>query len=526
MSGLGKGLLAASLAKLLSSSGYTVAPIKFDGYLNVDAGTINPYKHGEVYVLEDGTETDMDLGTYERFLNASLDSWSSLTGGQIFQTIIEKERRGEFLGQDIQFIPHVTNEIISWIRRKDNIVDITLIEVGGTVGDIENAYFIEALRQLALTCDRSNVCWIHVTLIPVLEVVGEQKTKPTQASVKTLQGMGVQPDILLCRSEKPLNAKTRQKVAMFCNIAVSDVISGHDTSLIYEYPFQLLEEGILNSVFNKLQIGPKSVLTLSTWKHLVDKIKNPIGEVTIGVGGKYTNLKDAYVSITKALTHAGAHIAVKINPIFIETSESKENLDEKINLCDGIIVPGGFGYRGVEGKITLIKQIREESIPFLGICLGLQCAVIEFARNVCNLENANSTEFNPNTPHPVIDLLPSQRTVYRKGGTMRLGVYPVLISEGTLAHTIYGKNNIKERFRHRYEINPNYTSELLAKGFEFSGMSTDGSVVHIGELKNHQFFIGTQFHPEFSSRFEKPNPLFLALVENSLEYKKKKEKRI
>ncbi|UCE15185.1 MAG: CTP synthase [Candidatus Heimdallarchaeota archaeon] len=525
MSGLGKGLLAASLAKLLSASGYSVAPIKFDGYLNVDAGTINPYKHGEVYVLEDGTETDMDLGTYERFLNMSLDSWSSLTGGQIFQNIIEKERRGEFLGEDIQFIPHVTNEITSWIRQKDKIVDITLIEVGGTVGDIENAYFIEALRQLALTCDRSDVCWIHVTLIPVLEVVGEQKTKPTQASVKTLQGMGIQPDILLCRSEKPLDSKTRQKVAMFCNIAVSDVISGYDTPLIYEYPFQLLEEGILNSIFNKLKIGPKSVLTLSNWRQLVDKIKDPVGEVTIGVGGKYTNLKDAYVSITKALTHAGAHTSVNINSIFIETSESIEDLNEKINLCDGIIVPGGFGYRGVEGKIALIKQIREENIPFLGICLGLQCAVIEFARNVCSLGNANSTEFNPNTPHPVIDLLPSQRTVYRKGGTMRLGAYPVLISEGTLAYTVYGKNEIKERFRHRYEINPDYTSQLLTNGFEFSGLSTDGSVVHIGELKNHQFFIGTQFHPEFSSRFEQPNPLFVGFVQKSLEYKKEKKKK-
>ena len=527
MSGLGKGLFAASLAKLLNASGYTVAPLKFDGYLNVDAGTINPYKHGEVFVLDDGTETDMDLGTYERFLNDSLDSWSSLTGGQIFRIIIEKERRGEFLGQDIQFIPHVTNEITSWIRQKDNIVDITIVEVGGTVGDIENAYFIEALRQLALSVDRSDLCWIHVTLVPVLSVVGEQKTKPTQSSVKTLQSMGIQPDIILCRSEKPLNMEARQKVAMFCNISASDVISGHDSPLIYEYPFQLLEEEILNSVFNKLHIGSKRVIVLSTWKQLIDKINNPKGTVTIGIGGKYTNLEDAYVSITKALTHAGAHLGLKVNQAFIETTDlSEETINKHMNVCDGIIIPGGFGYRGIEGKVRIVKELRKNGIPFLGICLGIQCAVIEMARNVCGLEGANSTEFNPDTPHPVIDLLPSQRTVYRKGGTMRLGAYPIMISEGTLAHSIYGTTTINERFRHRYEINPDYIPQLTSKGFVFSGMSEDGSVVHIGELKDHNFFIGTQYHPEFLSRFEQPAPLFLAFIERCFENQKKKEEGV
>ncbi|MFX1282655.1 MAG: glutamine hydrolyzing CTP synthase [Promethearchaeota archaeon] len=518
MSGLGKGLLAASLAKLLSSSGYSVCPIKFDGYLNVDAGTINPFKHGEVFVLDDGTETDMDLGTYERFLNISLDSWSSLTGGQIFRNIIEKERQGEFLGQDIQFIPHVTNEIISWIRQKDDVVDITLVEVGGTIGDIENAYFIEALRQLALSCDKSDVCWVHVTLIPFLKVVGEQKTKPTQASVKTLQGMGIQPDVLLCRSEKPLNPDVRQKVAMFCNVSVSDVISGHDVQIIYEYPFQLLEEEILASVFKKLQMGPKRLPSLSIWRDLLDKIKKPIGNVIVGVGGKYTALGDAYVSIAKALTHAGAHLGVKVNPVFIETTNiTTKDLDHHIKTCDGIIIPGGFGYRGIEGKISLITRLRENELPFLGICLGLQCAVIEFARNICGLENANSTEFDPDTPYPVIDLLPSQRTIYRKGGTMRLGLYPVKIRKRTRVHTIYGKDETKERFRHRYEINPDYVSQIATKGFTFSGMSTDGSVVHIGELPDHPFFIGTQFHPEFLSRFEQPAPLFKAFVQSCLE---------
>lgn len=524
MSGLGKGLLAASLAKLLSSSGYSVAPIKFDGYLNVDAGTINPFKHGEVFVLDDGTETDMDLGTYERFLNISLDSWSSLTGGQIFQNIIEKERQGEYLGQDIQFIPHVTNEIISWIRQKDESVDVTLVEVGGTVGDIENAYFIEALRQLALSQDRSDVCWVHVTLIPFLKVVGEQKTKPTQASVKTLQGMGIQPDILLCRSEKPLNPDVRQKVAMFCNVSVSNVISGHDVQVIYEYPFQLLEEEILASVFKKLQMGPKKLPSLSAWSDLLDKIRNPIGEVIIGVGGKYTALGDAYVSIVKALTHAGAHLGVKVTPVFIETTEiTNKDLNHHVESCDGIIIPGGFGYRGIEGKISLISKLRENKLPFLGICLGLQCAVIEFARNVCGLENANSTEFDPETPYPVIDLLPSQRTVYLKGGTMRLGLYPVIIKEKTRVHAIYGKNEIKERFRHRYEINPEYMPQIAAKGFTFSGISSDNSVVHIGELTDHPFFVGTQFHPEFLSRFEQPAPLFKAFVKICLEYQKRKK---
>ncbi|MFX1247632.1 MAG: CTP synthase [Promethearchaeota archaeon] len=524
MSGLGKGLLAASLAKLLSSSGYSVAPIKFDGYLNVDAGTINPFKHGEVFVLDDGTETDMDLGTYERFLNISLDSWSSLTGGQIFQNIIEKERQGEYLGQDIQFIPHVTNEIISWIRQKDESVDVTLVEVGGTVGDIENAYFIEALRQLALSQDRSDVCWVHVTLIPFLKVVGEQKTKPTQASVKTLQGMGIQPDILLCRSEKPLNPDVRQKVAMFCNVSVSNVISGHDVQVIYEYPFQLLEEEILASVFKKLQMGPKKLPSLSAWSDLLDKIRNPIGEVIIGVGGKYTALGDAYVSIVKALTHAGAHLGVKVTPVFIETTEiTNKDLNHHVESCDGIIIPGGFGYRGIEGKISLISKLRENKLPFLGICLGLQCAVIEFARNVCGLENANSTEFDPETPYPVIDLLPSQRTVYLKGGTMRLGLYPVIIKEKTRVHAIYGKNEIKERFRHRYEINPEYMPQIAAKGFTFSGISSDNSVVHIGELTDLPFFVGTQFHPEFLSRFEQPAPLFKAFVKICLEYQKRKK---
>ncbi|MHA1226034.1 MAG: glutamine hydrolyzing CTP synthase [Candidatus Hodarchaeales archaeon] len=523
MSGLGKGLLAASLSKLLSSSGFSVLPIKFDGYLNVDAGTINPFKHGEVFVLDDGTETDMDLGVYERFLNNSLDSWSSLTGGRIFQRIIERERRGDFLGEDIQFIPHVINEIISWIRQKDNASDITLIEVGGTVGDIENAYFIEALRQLSLSVDKSDVCWAHVTLIPTLKVVGEQKTKPTQASVKTLQGMGIQPDILLCRSETPLQDSVREKLALFCNVSKSAVISGHDVSSIYKYPFLLLEEDILTSVFRKLQVGPKKIPDLSLWQKLVQAIEKPSDNVYIGIGGKYTHLEDAYVSITTALEHAGAHLGLKVIPIFIETTKlNEEKLETALKKCDGIIIPGGFGQRGIEGKIKVIQRVREQNIPFLGICLGLQCAIIEVARNICKLNGANSTEFDPETNYPVIDLLPSQRKIYRKGGTMRLGKYQVKLQENTLAYKIYAQELIIERFRHRYEVNPEYISILESNGFIMSGKSTDESVVHIGELRDHPFFIGTQFHPEFLSRFEKPAPLFLALVKASYEHKKRR----
>jgi len=525
MSGLGKGLLAASLAKLLESSGFSVLPIKFDGYLNMDAGTINPYKHGEVFVLDDGTETDMDLGEYERFLDKSLDTTSSLTGGRIFHDVIEKERNGEFLGQDVQFIPHVTNEIISWIRQKDNVGDFTLVEIGGTVGDIENAYFIEAMRQLSIEVKQDNVCWIHVTLIPVLRVVGEQKTKPTQASVKTLQGMGVQPDILLCRSEKPLNDEVREKLALFCNVSPSNVISGHDVPIIYNYPFQLLQEEILTSVFNKVKIGPRRVPTLENWRKLVKGIENPIDEIKIGIGGKYTQLGDAYVSVTKALTHSGASLQLKVTPVLIETTTlDSESIDEHLKNVDGILIPGGFGKRGIKGKIQLIRRVRESNFPFLGICLGLQCAIIEFARNVCGLNNANSTEFQADTPYPVIDLLPSQQKVYRKGGTMRLGSYPVKVKKGTLAHRIYNKTIVKERFRHRYEINPEYTTKLEEKGFIFSGTSEDDSVVHIGELDNHPFFIGTQYHPEFLSRFEVPSEIYTAFVKACFEHKKRRDK--
>lgn len=520
MSGLGKGLLAASLAKILNVSGYTVIPIKFDGYLNLDAGTINPFKHGEVFVLDDGTETDMDLGEYERFLNISLDHWSSLTGGRIFHKIIEKERRGDFLGEDIQFIPHVTNEIITWIKERDSVADITLIEVGGTVGDIENAYFIEALRQLHLTVQRSDVCWCHVTLVPKLSVVGEQKTKPTQASVKTLQGMGVQPDILICRSEKPLELEVKGKIALFCNVSIDDVISGHYVDTIYEYPFQLLEEEILSSIFRKLQIGPKKVPKLEIWQKLLTNLKNPVGEITIGIGGKYTQLRDAYISIRKALTHSGANFGLKVQTKFVDTSKFQEDETKTVlPKVDGVIIPGGFGIRGVEGKISLIKFLRKNNIPFLGICLGLQCAIIEFARNVCGFDNANSTEFNSDTPHPVIDLLPSQRKIYRKGGTMRLGAYPVILTEGSLAHKIYGELEIEERFRHRYEVNPKYIESLDSNGFNFSGLSKDRTVVHVGELSSHPFFIGTQYHPEFLSRFENPSKIFNSFLMACNQYK-------
>lgn len=513
LSGLGKGIVTSSLGKIIQSKGYKVAPIKFDGYLNVDAGTMNPYRHGEVFVLDDGTECDMDLGNYERFLGVTMNYYNNPTGGKIFELVLNKERKGEYLGADVQFIPHVTGEIKDWVKKvgKDADADFVVIEVGGTVGDIENAYFIEAMRQLHLE-NPQNLLFVHVTLVPSLKVVGEQKTKPTQQSVHALQGIGVQPDFIVCRAERPLQEQSREKIALFCNLPKEHVISDHDCDSIYEVPFVLEEEDFGEKVLKAFGMKAEEK-DLDEWRSLVTGITQPEKEITVGITGKYTALKDSYVSIMEALTHSGAHEKTKVNIKWIETTKlSDKDVKEKLEGVDGVIVPGGFGARGTEGKIKCIKYARENKIPYLGLCYGLQLAVIEYARHVCGLEGANSTEIDKNTVHPVIDILPEQYKIEGLGGTMRLGAYDALVKKGTQVHGLYGKEHVTERHRHRYEVNPEYIKKLEAKGLVFSGVSPKRTLMEFLELPGHPFFIATQAHPEFKSYLEKPAPLFHGFV--------------
>lgn len=514
MSGLGKGIVTASIGKELQSKGFRVVPIKFDGYLNVDCGTMNPYRHGEVFVLDDGAECDMDLGTYERFLNIDLKWDNNITGGKIFRLIIEKERKGGYLGYDVQIVPHLTDEIKRWVERvgDDFNADVVLIEVGGTVGDLENSYFIEAMRQLALE-HKNDAMFVQVTYIPFLESVGEQKTKPTQHATRLLQSMGVQPDVIICRGVGKLTPEARKKIALFCNVPEDSVITDPDTQTIYEVPLLFEKQGLGKLIMRKLSLKLKRN-DLKNWEALVQKIKSPKKVVTVGITGKYTALKDAYVSIKEALVHSGAHNDCRVNIKWIETTEIEEGRQsvDVLKECDGIIVPGGFGERGMEGKIQCIKYAREHNIPFLGLCLGMQLAVVEFARNVCGLKGANTTEANPDTKYPVVDLLPEQRRIAYKGATMRLGGHDVVIKEGTLAHKLYRSTKARERFRHRWEINEKYIETLESKGLVFSGKAAGENVMQIAELPSHRFFIGTQFHPEFTSRLERPNPLFNGFV--------------
>jgi len=514
LSGIGKGIVTSSVAKLLECRGYHVVPVKFDGYLNVDAGTMNPLRHGEVFVLDDGTECDMDLGNYERFLNVKTKRANNPTGGKIFERVLQKERKGEYLGVDVQFIPHVTGEIKEWIRTvaKDSKADIVIVEVGGTVGDIENSYFIEAMRQLHREEGHENVVFLQVTLVPQLKVVGEQKTKPTQQSVKELLSMGIQPDFILCRCDRPLDEGPRQKIALFCNVDLENVISDHDCSTIYEVPFILEHSKLGEKVLNRLglEVKPPSLLD---WRGMVENIKNPKGEITVAITGKYTALKDSYISIIEALTHAGAQHKTRVNIRWVETTEIEEgklSVKEALKGVDGVIVPGGFGGRGTEGKIACIKHCRENNLPYLGLCYGFQMAVIEYARNVCGLKDANSTEINPKTPYPVIDILPGQNGML--GGTMRLGAYEALLTKGSRVAGLYKKEKASERHRHRYEVNPDYTERLEAKGLVFSGRSPDGRLMEFLELPKHKFFIGTQAHPEFKTHLEEPAPLFYGFV--------------
>jgi CTP synthase len=511
LSGLGKGVTTSSIGRILKDVGYSVVPLKIDGYVNVDPGTMNPYEHGEVYVLDDGSETDLDLGHYERFLGIDLSGDSNITTGRIYQSVIEKERRGDYLGKTVQMIPHVTNEIKERISRIK--ADVVFIEVGGTVGDLENMIFIEALRQMSRE-PGNDFIFVHLSYVPVI-VSGEQKTKPAQHSVKELQSLGIQPDIIIGRCKEELDAQTKAKLALFCGVEKDSVLSDPDLEDIYDLPAVLKKQNVDTLIIKKLKLERKASYTFK-WENLVEKMHKCDKEVTIGIVGKYTALSDAYLSIKEAFKHAGISSCCKVK---VKWLESDELTLEELKSVDGILVPGGFGFRGIEGKINAIKYARENKVPFLGICLGLQMAVVEYARNVCKLEKANTTEVDPNTPHPVIDLLPEQKDVYKKGGTMRLGAYPCKIAPGSLAYNLYLKELVSERHRHRWEVNPKYIKVLEENGLKFSGRYPDKELMEIAELPSHPYFIACQFHPEFKSRIEKPAPLFEGLVKAALKRK-------
>ncbi len=526
MSGLGKGIFSASLGKLLEDQGLVCSPIKFDGYLNVDAGTLNPYRHGEVFVLDDGLECDMDLGTYERFLDKNLTKDNYLTGGKIFTTILERERKGKYLGRDVQFIPHVTGEIKRFLRllAMNSNADIVLIEVGGTVGDIENQYFIEAMRQLAYEEGKGNACFVNVTYVLEPRFLGEQKSKAAQLGIRRLMELGIQPDVIACRATNPVSEKVREKISIYSNVPIENVVSVHDMESIYLIPEHLHNAGLDKSILSLLNLKPKKKRDAREWNAMLENIKKPKREITIGITGKYTGLRDSYASIIKALEHAGAKTSSKVRIRWIETTEienGKVAVADALKDLDGIIVPGGFGKRGAEGKIECIRYARENNLPYLGLCFGFQMAIIEFARNVCGLEDANSTELEPQCKHPVIDLLPEQKKIEGLGGNMRLGGRDVLVKEGTLAWQLYGKKTrIRERFRHRYECNPEYIETFEKNGIVFSGKAPKYPIMQILELPTHRFFLGTQYHPEFTSRPLKPNPCYLGFVEACLEGKK------
>jgi CTP synthase len=516
VSGIGKGTAAASLALLLKARGLKVAILKIDPYLNVDAGTMNPFQHGEVFVTDDGAETDLDLGHYERIVDENLTRLSNFTTGGIYGAVIEKERKGEYLGHTVQVIPHITSEIKRRIRElgKKTKAQILITELGGTVGDIEGLPFLEAIRQMSLDEGKKNVMYIHMTMIAYIYPSDEAKTKPTQQSVSILRSIGIQPDILICRCKRPIAKELKEKIALFTNLSQNQVIEALDCDSIYEIPINLEKNGLAKQVAKYFKFSNKKP-ALSRWNNLIHTIKNPKGKVTIGMVGKYLEHPDAYISVVEALKHGGLanNVAVKIQPIEPdELQKNGSNLEKLLNGVYGILVPGGFGSRGIEGKIQAISLARRNKIPFLGLCLGLQLAVVEFARNVCNLKNANSTEFDPKTPYPVIDILDSQKGIDRMGGTMRLGAYPCKIAPKTLARRVYKTEIIYERHRHRYEVNPNFHGILRKNGLILSGLSPDKKLVEIVELENHPYFIATQFHPEFKSRPNQPHPLFEAFI--------------
>jgi len=519
LSGLGKGVAAASMGALLSAD-YKVIPIKCDGYLNVDPGTMNPIEHGEVFVLDDGAEVDMDFGHYERFLGIDCKSEWNLTMGKVFQSIREKERRGDYLGKTVQMVPHVSNFIRNYFVEvgEKSKAEVVLIEIGGTIGDMENELFIDAVRSLPRKVGKNNVLFVHLTYVPIPYGVHEQKSKPTQQSISLLRQRGIEPQIIISRCSSMLTDSLRQKISSFGNIGFEEVITGIDADDVYKIPQFFEEQGLSQLLARKLNIPIR--VDLKRWKELVRNRENSDKEITIAIAGKYTSLEDSYASVIEALNHCSAHFSTKINLKWIDTSN--ENFD--LGGVSGVIVPGGFGLRGTEGKIKIVKHCRENKIPFLGICYGLQMAVIDYARNVCGLVNANSSEVDPNCEHKVIDLLDEQRSITDKGGTMRLGAYPAFVKEDSLVYHLYGGLKVSERHRHRYEVNPNYHKILQEKGLILSGVSPDGTLVEFIELKNHPYFVATQAHPELKSSLLNPAPLFRGLVEASLKYSEERKK--
>jgi len=521
VSGLGKGITAASLGRLLKQRGLKVAAQKLDPYMNVDPGTMSPFQHGEVFVTDDGAETDLDLGHYERFMDEDLTKFSNLTSGKVYWNVLNRERAGEYLGNTVQVIPHITGEIKNFIYRaaEKSQVDVLITEIGGTTGDIESQPFLEAIRQISLEKGHENCLFIHVTLVPFLKWAGEHKSKPTQHSVKELRSMGISPNIIIARTDEPLDDHIKEKISLFCNVKPDCVIENITLPCLYEAPIMLHKNGLDKVVCRELGLKTKEP-DLTEWENMIQKIYARRDQTVIAIVGKYVKLHDAYLSIIESLNHAGFDVGVNVKIKWVDSEEVTETTAHDIfSDVDGMIIPGGFGYRGIEGKITACRYARENNIPYLGICLGMQVAVIEFARNVCGLENANSSEFDENSPHRVIDLMEEQIGISNKGGTMRLGAYPCKIRENTLLQKLYGQEQISERHRHRFEVNNAYREILQKHGLTICGTSPDNSLVEAVELPNHPFFVGVQYHPEFKSRPNKPHPWFVGLVRASVEKK-------
>ena len=525
-SSLGKGIISASLGKLLISRGLRVTIQKFDPYINIDPGTLNPYEHGECFVTDDGAETDLDLGHYERFLNISTSQANNVTTGRIYNNVITKERDGDYLGKTVQVVPHITDEIKRnfYALGQNGDYDIIITEIGGSVGDIESLPFIESMRQARWDLGAENFLVIHLTLIPYLSAVGELKTKPTQHSVKNLLESGIQPDILVCRSDRPINQEIRKKISLFCNVPVNCVISAEDAESIYDVPLLMRKEKLDERVLEKLHLSNAEEPNLDHWKEFLGRLKNPTNEVTIALVGKYVELRDAYKSIAESFIHAGAKNECKVNVEWISSERLEdEEVEKLLEGVHGILVAPGFGERGIEGKIRSVQYARENKIPFLGICLGMQCAVIEFGRNVLGLKEASSTELDKKTKHPIIDLMEEQKKIRKKGGTMRLGAYPCKLRKDSKLYEIYGVEEVSERHRHRYEFNNRYLEDFEKKGMKAAGINPESGLVEIIELTDHPWFIGTQFHPELKSRVVKPHPLFSSFIEAAISYKKKTE---